>query len=101
MPSKTVSLTIRLDRRLQTALERWQKETGKSRSELAREALRRQWAIAQFEDVRQRIVPVARLRGFRREVTDDMNAVVEQLRSPAANPLVARAGRRVLENVDW
>src|SRR5207247_7032943 len=47
---KTAALTIRLDPELQRQLTRLARRTGKTRSELARDALRRQLALAQFED---------------------------------------------------
>ena len=38
--------------------------TGKNRSEIAREALRRQIRLETFEDLRRRIMPFAEARGF-------------------------------------
>ena len=35
------------------------------------------------------------------EVTEDMNAVVEQLGASAADRFVARAARRTLKSVEW
>jgi predicted transcriptional regulator len=61
---KTAALTIRLDRELQRQLTRLARRTGKSRSELARDALRRQLALAQFDDLRRRIMPLAEARGY-------------------------------------
>lgn len=61
---KTRVLTIRLDAALQRQLARLARRTGKSRSEIAREALRRQLAVAQFDDLRRRIMPFAEARGY-------------------------------------
>ena len=61
---KTAALTIRLDPELQRQLTRLARRTGKSRSELARDALRRQLALAQFDDLRRRIMPLAEARGY-------------------------------------
>jgi predicted transcriptional regulator len=61
---KTAALTIRLDPELQRQLTRLARRTGKSRSELAREALRRQLAVAQFDDLRRRIMPLAEAHGY-------------------------------------
>ena len=61
---KTAALTIRLDPELQRQLARAAKRTGRSRSELARDALRRQLAIAQFSDLRRRIMPFAEAAGY-------------------------------------
>lgn len=61
---KTSALTIRLDPLLERQLARAARRTGRSRSELVRDALRRQLALAQFEDLRQRIMPLAEARGY-------------------------------------
>jgi predicted transcriptional regulator len=61
---KTSALTIRLDRELERRLARQAKRMGLSRSELAREALRRQLALAEFEDLRRRVMPLAEARGY-------------------------------------
>ena len=65
---KTGALTIRLDPDLQRQLAHLARRTGRSRSDLAREALRRQLALAQFDDLRRRIMPFAEARGY---LTDD------------------------------
>lgn len=49
-------------------LSKASKKTGKNRSEIAREALRRQLRISQFEALRKRVMPFAEARGF---LTDD------------------------------
>ncbi len=61
---KSTALTIRLDRDLERQLKRLARRTGRSRSDLVREALRRQLALVQFEDLRQRIMPFAEARGY-------------------------------------
>jgi len=61
---KTSTLTIRLDRDLDDLLARASRRSGRNRSEVAREALRRQLRISQFEAVRRRIMPFAEARGF-------------------------------------
>jgi len=60
----TSSLTIRLDKDLEQMLKKASKQSGKTRSEIAREALRRQLRIHQFEALRKRIMPFAEARGF-------------------------------------
>lgn len=60
----TSSLTIRLDKDLEDALNRVSQLSGKSRSEIVREALRRQLRIDQFEELRKRIMPFAEARGI-------------------------------------
>lgn len=61
---KTTSLTIRLDRDLDKLLSRASKQAGKSRSEVAREALRRQLRLVQFEALRKKAMPFAEARGY-------------------------------------
>ena len=61
---KTNTLTLRLDQDLDEYLTRASRRSGKSRSVIAREALRRQLRISQFEFLRQRVMPFAEARGF-------------------------------------
>jgi predicted transcriptional regulator len=58
------TLTIRLDDKLDRELERLAKQTGRPKSELAREALRRQLAIQKFRKLRRRLVPYAEAAGW-------------------------------------
>ena len=61
---KSSALTIRLDPELERELDRVAAATGRSRSDLVRDALRRQLALSQFEQLRRRIVPFAEARGY-------------------------------------
>ena len=61
---KTSTLTIRLDKELKDLLAKASKKTGKNRSEIAREALRCQLRMDQFETIRIRTMPFAEARGF-------------------------------------
>ena len=61
---KTSTLTIRLDANLEELLTKASQRAGVSRSEMAREALRRQLRIIQLEALRKRIMPFAEARGF-------------------------------------
>jgi predicted transcriptional regulator len=61
---KSVTLTIRLDDDLNRLLTRASRLSGKNRSEIAREALRRQLRLEQFEELRKRIMPFAEARGY-------------------------------------
>lgn len=61
---KTSALTIRLDRDLERQLKRLARRTGRSRSELVRDALRRQLALVHLDDLRQRMMPFAEARGY-------------------------------------
>lgn len=61
---KTSALTIRLDRDLERQLTQLAKRSGRSRSEVARDALRRQLAVLQFEEARRVVMPFAEARGY-------------------------------------
>ncbi len=61
---KTGTLTIRLDKELGELLAKASRRTGKNRSEIVREALRRQVRLEAFEDLRRRIMPFAEARGY-------------------------------------
>lgn len=58
------TLTIRLDEKLEQELQRLSKQTGRPKSELAREALRRQLAIQKFRKLRQKLIPYAEAAGW-------------------------------------
>ena len=61
---KTRTLTIRLDKDLDNLLGKASRRSGRNRSEVAREALRRQLRISQFEALRRKIMPFAEARGY-------------------------------------
>jgi metal-responsive CopG/Arc/MetJ family transcriptional regulator len=75
---------VSLPDRVYREAERYARRTRKSRSQLYAEAL---------SEYLTRHAPD--------EVTEDMNAVVEQLGQSASEPFVARAARRVLKSVEW
>jgi predicted transcriptional regulator len=58
------SITIRLDSGLNELLDRLAEETGRTRSEIVREALRRQLSLFRFEQLRRRVLPFAEARGY-------------------------------------
>jgi len=58
------TLTIRLDQDLERQLDRVCKRTGQNRSDIVRDALRRQLALLRFEDLRRRALPLAEARGY-------------------------------------
>ncbi len=58
------TLTIRLDNDLGRLLDRLCKRTGQSRSEIVRDALRRELSLRRFEDLRRRVLPFAEARGY-------------------------------------
>jgi predicted transcriptional regulator len=61
---KRSTLTIRLDKDLANLLSKASRRSGRNRSEVAREALRRQLRISQFEALRRKIMPFAEARGY-------------------------------------
>ena len=58
------AITIRLDPPLEKLLDRLCRLTGRSRSDLVREALRRQLSLLQFEQLRRQVLPFAEARGY-------------------------------------
>ena len=62
MKSKT--LTIRMDAKLERELERACQETGQSRGELVRDALRRQLSLLRLEKLRSKVLPFAEAAGL-------------------------------------
>lgn len=62
------TLTIRLDKDLERDLTRLAKQTRRTKSEIAREALRKQMAIQKFRGLRRMAIPYAEAAGY---VTDE------------------------------
>ena len=58
------TLTIRLDPKLEKALDRIARSSGRTKSEIAREALRRQIAVARFRELRKKVLPFAEAQGL-------------------------------------
>ena len=56
---KTSTVTIRLDSKLQRELSRLSRQLGRSRSDVVRDALRRQLALVRFEQARRGLLPLA------------------------------------------
>lgn len=63
-PTMKSAVTIRLDQELERRLDQVAERSGKSRSEVVREALRRQLALMQLEQLRERIMPFAEAQGY-------------------------------------
>jgi predicted transcriptional regulator len=61
---KTSTVTIRLEPRIQRELDRLSRELGRSRSEIVRDAVRRQVALLRFERSRRALLPLAEARGI-------------------------------------
>ena len=61
---KRRTLTLRLDDELDRELDRLARQTGRTRSDLARDALRRQLSLLRFERLRNEVLPFAEARGI-------------------------------------
>lgn len=61
---KTSARTIRLDRELDEQLDTLTRRTGRTGSQIVREALRRHLAAAQLDDLRRRVMPFADAAGY-------------------------------------
>ena len=61
---KTATVTIRLDAKLQRDLDRLSRQLGRSRSDLVRDAVRRQIALLRFEQIRRTLLPLAEAQGI-------------------------------------
>ncbi|HVV53440.1 MAG TPA: ribbon-helix-helix protein, CopG family [Polyangia bacterium] len=61
---KRGTLTLRLDEGMERQLDRLAKQTGRTRSDLARDALRRQLSLLRFEHLRDKVLPFAEARGL-------------------------------------
>lgn len=73
-PGKSASLTIRLDPQTARLLDELGRQANKSRSDIAREALRKQLRLERFESLRKRLLPRAEALGI---LTDeDVFAIV-------------------------
>lgn len=58
------TITVRSDEELDSGLKMVSRRTGRPKSELIRDALRRQRALARFEEVRRTVAPFAEARGW-------------------------------------
>jgi len=58
------TLTVRIDDELDRQLTELARETGRTKSQLVREMLRRQTTMALFQKVRRKAVPLAERAGY-------------------------------------
>jgi predicted transcriptional regulator len=71
---KTSAVTIRMESDLQSLLDKVCKQSGRTRSDIVRDALKRQLSILRFEQLRRQVLPFAEARGY---LTDeDVNKAV-------------------------
>ena len=61
---KQGAVTVRLDDDLEPLLDEICRRSGRTRSEVVREALRRHLAQLRFEQLRRRVMPFAEARGY-------------------------------------
>ena len=64
MSSNDAELTITLDQRLEKALERAAKQTRKTKTAFARDAIRRHIAVMRYRELRLKIRPLAQAQGL-------------------------------------
>lgn len=71
---KTSAVTIRMESDLQRLLDKVCKQSGRTRSDIVRDALKCQLSILRFEQLRRQVLPFAEARGY---LTDeDVNKAV-------------------------
>ena len=71
---KTSAVTIRMEPDLQKLLDKVCKQSGRTRSDIVRDSLKRQLSIIRFEQLRRQVLPFAEARGY---LTDeDVNKAV-------------------------
>ena len=58
------TVTVRLDEELNQELSEVSEALGQSRSEIVRDALRRQLSVLKFEKLREQVTPFAEARGY-------------------------------------
>jgi predicted transcriptional regulator len=58
------AVTVRLEPALQRQLNQLSRKLGRTRSEIVRDALRRQLALLRFEQTRRQLMPFAEARGY-------------------------------------
>ena len=58
------TLTIRIDKELEQLLEESAKKSGRSKSELVRQALKRQLSIESFHQLRKGLLPYGEVQGW-------------------------------------
>jgi len=58
------TLTIRIDKELEQLLEELSKRSGRTKSDLAREALKRQLTIESFQQLRKELLPYGEAKGW-------------------------------------
>jgi len=63
-PAMKSTVTVRLDEDLDQELSEVSEAVGRSRSDIVRDALRRQLSVLRFEELREQVMPFAEARGY-------------------------------------
>jgi len=61
---KTSAVTIRIEPDLQKLLDKVCRQSGRTRSDIIRDSLKRQLSIIRFKQLRRRVLPFAEARGY-------------------------------------
>jgi predicted transcriptional regulator len=61
---KTSAVTIRIEPDLQKLLDKVCKQSGRTRSDIVRDSLKRHLSIIRFEQLRRQVLPFAEARGY-------------------------------------
>jgi predicted transcriptional regulator len=61
---KSSTVTIRIEPDLQRLLDKVCKQSGRTRSDIVRDSLKRQLSIIRFEQLRRQVLPFAEARGY-------------------------------------
>ena len=61
---KTSTVTFRIEPDLQKLLDKVCKQSGRTRSDIVRDSLKRQLSIIRFKQLRRRVPPFAKARGY-------------------------------------
>jgi predicted transcriptional regulator len=61
---KTSAVTIRIEPDLQKLLDKVCRQSGRTRSDIIRDSLKRQLSMIRFEQLRRQVLPFAETRGY-------------------------------------
>lgn len=71
---KTFVVTIRIEPNLRKLLDKVCKQTGRTRSDVVRDSIKRQLSIIRFDQLRRQVLPFADARGYLKD--EDVNKAV-------------------------
>jgi len=61
---KTSAVTIRIEPDIKRLLDKVCRQSGRTRSDIVRDSLKRQLSIIRFEQLRRQVLPFAEARGY-------------------------------------